>query len=292
MAENGSKSKSTREDSSYLDEQGVRIHCYAWRVSKPKAVVQIVHGLGEHALRYEWLAAQLNRAGYSVFADDHRGHGATGMEQTGGDITRLGKLGPGGLRAAIASVHEYSTQIKKQNPGLPLVLLGHSWGSLIAQILLNKFSRDYTVAILSGSAYRTLRHMNGGDLNAKHRKLGDPDYEWISRDKSVVKAAAADPLMFVARGLKLFGLADSLRLLGKPSKTLERDIPLLILSGSDDSFGGERSVELLANSYLKRSGLTDVTVIVYKDARHEVFNETNKQEVVTDTIAWLADRLT
>ena len=81
------------------------------------------------------------------------------------------------------------------------------------------------------------------------------------------------------------------RLLGKPAKAIANDLPLLIQIGSDDPFGGVRSAELLASSYLERGGLTDVELIVYTDARHEIFNETNKEDVVADTLAWLADRV-
>lgn len=284
-------SKDSREDRTYLDAEGVKIHYYTWRAKNPRAVVQLVHGLGEHALRYEWLAAKLTAAGYTVYADDHRGHGRTGAEQHGGELSRLGRLGPGGMPATVDSVRVLTGLARTESPGLPLVLLGHSWGSIIAQILLNAHSTDFAAAILSGTAYRTLSRMNGGDLNARHRHLGKTGYEWLSRDPAVVAAAAADPYMFVAKALKLFGLVDSLRLLGKPAKGIENDLPLLIQIGSDDTFGGTRSAELLARSYLERGGLSDVELIVYTDARHEIFNETNRDEVVADTLSWLAGRV-
>lgn len=281
----------SREDRTYVDAQGVTIHYYVWSARRPRAVVQLAHGLGEYATRYEWLAGQLVAAGYTVYADDHRGHGQTGLEQYHGDHTKLGRLGPGGMPATVEAVRRLTAMIRAEHPELEIVLLGHSWGSIIAQILINEHSADYDAVILSGAAFRTFAHMNGGDLNAKHKHLGTTGYEWLSRDPAVVAAAAADPLMFSAKALKLFGLADSLRLLGKPARGIEHDLPLLIQVGSDDSFGGTKSAELLADSYLRRGGLTDVELIVYTDARHEIFNETNKDEVVADTLAWLADRV-
>lgn len=281
----------SREDRTYIDAQGVTIHYYVWKAGEPRAIVQLAHGLGEYATRYEWLAGTLVAAGYTVYADDHRGHGETGLGQHDGDHTKLGKLGQGGMPATVEAVRRLTGMIRAENPGLKVVLLGHSWGSIIAQLLVNEHSADYDAVILSGSAFRTFAHMNGGDLNAKHKHLGTTGYEWLSRDQKVVDAAAADPLMFSAKALKLFGLADSLRLLGKPAKGIEHDLPLLIQVGSDDSFGGTKSAELLAENYLTRGGLTDVELIVYTDARHEIFNETNKDEVVADTIAWLADRV-
>jgi alpha-beta hydrolase superfamily lysophospholipase len=272
-------SKSKREDRTYQDAEGITIHYYVWAAKKPRAVIQIAHGLGEHAARYEWLAGQLTSAGYTVYADDHRGHGQTGLGQTGGDHSKLGKLGPGGMPATVESVHQLTGMIRAENPGLPLVLLGHSWGSFIAQILLNKYSADYDAVVLSGSAYRTFAHMNSGDLNAKYKHLGSTGYEWLSRDKAIVATAAADPLMFIAKALPLFGVVDSLRLLGKPARGIEHDLPMLIQVGSNDVVGGVKSNELLAQSYLTRG------------AQHEIFNETNKAEVVADTLAWLADRV-
>lgn len=284
-------SKHKREDRTYQDAEGITIHYYVWTAKKPRAVIQLAHGLGEHAARYEWLAGQLTASGYTVYADDHRGHGQTGLGQTGGDHAKLGKLGPGGMPATVESVHQLTTMIRAENPGLPLVLLGHSWGSFIAQILLNKYSADYDAVILSGTAYRTFAHMNSGDLNAKYKHLGSTGYEWLSRDNAIVATAAADPLMFIAKALPLFGVVDSLRLLGKPAKGIEHDVPVLIQVGSNDVVGGVKSNELLAQSYLTRGELSDVELIVYTGAQHEIFNETNKDEVVADTLAWLADRV-
>ena len=284
-------STASREDRTYVDAQEVTIHYYVWRATKPRAVIQLVHGLGEYAGRYEWLAQKFVSAGYTVYADDHRGHGQTGLGQYGGDHAKLGKLGPGGMRATVESIRKLTGMMRAENPELPLVLLGHSWGSLMAQILINEHSDEYDAVILSGSALRVLGRTNTGDLNAKYRHLGSTGYEWLSRDPAVVATAAADPLMFIANGVKLFGIADSLRLMGRPAKGIEHDIPLLIQVGSNDVVGGVKSNELLAQSYLTRGGLSDVELIVYTGAQHEIFNETNKEEVIADTLSWLADRV-
>ncbi len=280
-----------RHERTFVDSDGVTIHFLHWRAARPIGVVQIAHGLGEYAARYEELAQRLVAAEFSVYAADHRGHGQTGLEQWGGDHSQLGKLGPGGIRSVINSVRELLPIIREENPGIPLALLGHSWGSLIAQSIVNEHADDYDALILTGTAYRTLRHMNGGDLAKKHAHLGTTGYEWLSRDPSVGQAFLDDPLTFKANGMKLFGLVDSLRLLGRPARDLAHDIPVLIQIGSEDTLGGVRSVELLAQAFLTRSGLSDVELIIYTDARHEVFNETNRDEVFADTIAWLTSRL-
>jgi alpha-beta hydrolase superfamily lysophospholipase len=275
-----------RQERTFVDDGGVTNHYYVWRSGKPRAVVQIVHGIGEYATRYEPLAQALVAAGYAVYAGDYRGHGATGVHQYDGDLSRLGRLGRGGIRAVIRGLTQLRNLAADENPGIPVALLGHSMGSLLGQRRLNESADDYDLVIFSGTAYRTLRHMNSGDLAKRHREPGGHGHEWLSRDPAVGEAFRDDPLTFDAKVAKLFGIADGLRLLGRPRR-LSRDIPMLIVIGSDDPLGGPRSVELLAKAYRERGGLTDVTVKVYDEARHEVFNELNAADVRADVIAWL-----
>ena len=276
-----------RGDSSFTDAHGVEIVYSTWRAARPRAVVQIAHGVGEHGVRYEPLAQDLVRAGYTVYANDHRGHGRTGLGQWDGDHTKLGRLGPGGLRAAIAAVEQMTAVAREQDPGIPLVLLGHSWGSLMAQHIVNTSSEAYDGVVLSATAYRLPGWMNSGDLNARHAGSGPTKHEWISRDRAVVDAIAADPLVVEADVIKLFGVRDALRLLGVPRRAIPHDLPVLLQVGSDDTLGGPRSIERLAAAYRRRGGLSDVQVHAYEGARHEVYNETNRDEVIADLVAWL-----
>lgn len=279
-----------RQHRTFTDAHGVLIHYYVWAPGKPKAVVQLAHGVGEHALRYELLAQALVAAGYAVYADDHRGHGQTGVEYWKGDLTQIGKLGVGGLRATQQTLLDLTRIAQEENPGLPFVMLGHSWGSLMVQNLLNAGPHPWTAVVITGTALRTPFDMNGGDLNARHKHLGDTGAEWLSRDPAVARAFVDDPLTTDAKVLQLFGVADGLRLFGRP-KRVQPPVPLLIMVGDDDPLGGEKSAKKLADAYLRRGGLTDVELIVYAGARHEVFNETNQAEVRADLIAWLDDRL-
>lgn len=275
----------------FVDAHGVTVHYYVWAAERPRAVLQLAHGLGEYALRHAPLAEKLAAAGISVYADDHRGHGQTGLTQNAGDHSRLGALGVGGLRAAVADLHQLTGIIQRENPGLPIAFLGHSWGSLMGQRLINEYAGDFAAVVLTGTAYRMPGSMNGGNLNARHKHLGTTGYEWLSRDTAVSAAFVDDPLTFYADALGLFGVADGLRLFGRPRRPLPADVPLLIMIGSEDSLGGEKSVEKLAESYLGRGGLTDVEVIIYSEARHEIFNETNRDEVTADLLGWLDARL-
>jgi alpha-beta hydrolase superfamily lysophospholipase len=281
----------TRVDDVFIDSYGVTIHYHRWSPeSDPKAVVQLAHGLGEHALRYDQLVSALVEAGYEVWADEHRGHGKTGLEQWEGDYSRLGKLGPGGLKATIQAVRNFTDVITENRPGLPLFFLGHSWGSLMGQIILNKGdAHKYKGMVMTGTAYRWPGFMNAGDLNARHQHLGTIGAERLSRDVAIHEQWRDDPLTFVANTLKLFGPLDAARLIGRP-RALDTDIPLLLMVGSDDSLGGEPSAKKLAEAYL-RQGVSDVELVVYDQARHEVFNETNADQVRADLIDWLDSRL-
>src|SRR6218665_4078904 len=105
-------------ENTFFDAHGVTIDYDVWPAAQPRAVVQLLHGVGEYATRYERFAQALAAAGYTVYADDHRGHGATGLEQWGGDHAKLGKLGPGGVRAAVAAIQQLSGIIREHNPEL------------------------------------------------------------------------------------------------------------------------------------------------------------------------------
>lgn len=273
-----------------MDAWGVEMFYDLYAVDNPRAIVQLQHGIGEHAGRYVHVAAAFNAAGFTVYAMDGRGHGRTGVKQTGGDLSRLGRLGPGGLDAAVKAMHMMTEVIAEQNPNTPTVFIGHSMGSLMGQKLLNDHSADFEAAVLTGTAYRMPGSMNAGDLNKAFAVPGGSGYEWLSRDPEVAEKFSADPWTFDADVLKLFGVWDGLKLFGRPYLHMA-ELPILIAVGSADSLGGEKSVLKLAKSYMYRAKQTDVTVIIYPDARHEIFNETNKTQVLDDVISWVLERV-
>jgi alpha-beta hydrolase superfamily lysophospholipase len=261
----------------------------------PRGVVQLLHGVGEHAGRYGALVSALTAAGFIVYADDHRGHGRTGIRQHGGPA-KLGRLGRGGLRAAEEAVWQLTGIIRAENPDLPLVLLGHSWGSFLAQMLVNDHPEAYDAVVLSGSALRMPGSLNAAPLNKRWAGADATGFEWLSRDPAVWSAFDEDPLTTDVPLLKLFGPIEAARLYGRPSRSLSaarggRDIPMLLMVGRDDPVGGPRSVHKLADEYRTRSGLTDVTTLVYPDARHEIFNELQQEEVRADLLSWLDARI-
>lgn len=273
--------------SEFIDAHGVAIvYDVHPAAGAPRAIVQLLHGVGEHAGRYGAVIEALTGAGYTVYADDHRGHGRTGVRQHGG-VAKLGRLGKGGLNAAKDAVWQLTGIIRAAHPGVPLVLLGHSWGSFLAQMLVNEHAEAWDAVVLSGSALRTPGSLNAAPLNARWAADTATGFEWLSRDPAVWKGFDEDPLTTAEPLLKLFGPIEALKLYGLPAKHLARDVPMLLLVGGDDPVGGPRSVHKLADAYRTRSGLTDVTTLVYPDARHEIFNELQQDEVRADLLAWL-----
>lgn len=280
----------------YTDSYGIAIvYDIHAAVGRPRGVVQLVHGYGEHAGRYGRVIADLTAAGLTVYADDHRGHGRTGRRQYGDDPSQLGKLGPGGIPAAIDAIWQLTEIIRAENPGLPLILLAHSWGSFMSQILLNRHPDAYDLVALSGTVYRQLGSGNLGDLNERWNDPGASGMEWLSTDDQVVRDFIDDPLCTPTPMRKTFGLHGQLQMLGKPRRRMREaaghDVPILLMVGRDDPVGGPRSVHRLAEAYRKRSGLTDVTTYVYPDIRHEIFNEVGQEKVRADLLAWLEARL-
>ena len=278
--------------STFVDHLGARIHYDRYLPDgEAHGVVQLAHGYAEHAGRYGRLIELLLAHGYAVYADDHRGHGRTGLEQFGGDASRLGRLGRGGVKAAIRSLGEFTDLIRAENPGLPLVLIGHSWGSFMAQILVNQRPTHYAAVVLSGTILRQLGAANMGDLNARWNGPGATGAEWLSPDPQTVAGFVDDPLCSMVPMQKNFGLLNQLRMMGLPSRSLPRDLPVLLVVGRDDPVGGPRSVHRLAEAYRGRAGLTDVTTLVYPGQRHEILNEESAAKPREDVVSWIDHRL-
>lgn len=272
----------------FKDSHGVDIVFWEWPVADPKAVVQLVHGIGEHARRYDHVAKKLNSLGYSVYADDHRGHGQTGKGMVEAGITKKqGPLGPGGMDAVLAQVRQLTELIKSEHPNAKLVMLGHSWGSMLAQRLYDNYSSDLDALVLSGSSLLSPLVLNSGRLNKKWEHLPNATGgEWLSRNHEVGKKFREDPLNFDESFTQTVGYLDTLKLMGAPKKTIDPTVPILLQVGSEDALAGERGNVLLANAFRKR-GVDDIVLFVYQGARHEVYNETNQDEVLNDLASWL-----
>jgi alpha-beta hydrolase superfamily lysophospholipase len=266
-----------------VDEDGVGIWVYIWEpTARSLGVIHILHGIGEHARRYDRLAGALATAGYAVIADDHRGHGRTGK-----DANALNDLGPRGMLGALDAVGTVTEFARGRHGDLPVILLGHSWGSFLAQKAVERTGNRVDGLILSGSTLRVAEHIATGDLNARFAPART-SYDWLSRDRAEVDRYLADPL---CGGLRLSALSneDLDVLAGPPGSAVSRELPVLLVSGSEDPVGGQLGNEALAMAY-RAVGLTDLEMRVHRGGRHEMFNETNRDAVTREVVGWLDHR--
>jgi alpha-beta hydrolase superfamily lysophospholipase len=276
----------------FTDHYGIATTFYEWPAANPKGIALIQHGLGDHARRYDHVAIALTRAGYTVYADDHRGHGVTGRKMVAAGITkRLGNLGPGGMNAVYRATLQLRELAANENPGLPVALIGHSWGSMIAQRLLDVAADKFDAVALTGSTLLLPGILPTGGFNKKFvaqktkQKKAVSGWEWLSRDESVGVAMKQDPASFPETAMQVFGVANALKLLGVP-KRIPSHLPIRLIAGAEDVLGAERGNLLLAKAFV-RAGSREVSTVIYPGARHEVFNEINREEVIADLIAWL-----
>lgn len=266
---------------------GVELQVYRWAPdTEPRAVVQVQHGLAEHAGRYRRFAAALTAAGYLVYAPDARGSGRTAA----GDY---GNWGPSGWPGWVDDLARLNARIRADNPGLDVALFGHSMGSFASQHYLLEHSAEVDAVVLSGSSevgglVDVMDTDEPADLSAfnaafEHRT----GYEWLSRDPDEVDAYVADPACgWVAPTPSDFG---TLRQATDPEllARIRGDLPVLIVSGDADPIAaGGAALETVAERY-RQAGLTGVTVKMYPGARHELLNETNRDEVTADIIQFL-----
>jgi alpha-beta hydrolase superfamily lysophospholipase len=266
---------------------GQQLHVYRWSPGgRPKAVVQIQHGLAEHAGRYRRFAEALTAAGYLVYAADARGSGHSAADG-------YGSWGADGWRGWVDDVARLHARIREDEPDLPLGLFGHSMGSFATQQYLLDHHGEVDSVVLSGSTevgwlVPVLDADEPADLSAfnepfEHRT----GFEWLSRDEAEVDAYMADP----ACGWQAPPLAGigTLAAAADPERiaAIRDDLPILIVSGADDPLAqGGAAVEALAERY-RAAGLTDVEMALYPGARHEVLNETNRDEITAAVLAFL-----
>ena len=288
---------------------------HRWDIAHPRALVHVVHGMSEHGARYARLAAALNRAGYAVWAHDHRGHGRNPTPPVG-----LGHFADAdGWRMIVDDAWAVSTALQAAHPTLPLVLFAHSMGSFVAQTLIGEHGAAYSAVVLSGSngppgrleavgrlvAKLQLRALGGRAPGMWMERLVIGRYnrqfaptrtrsDWLSRDPVEVDRFVADALCgaplsaqswadFLA-GKSVLGTREHLA-------RIPKRLPILLISGARDPVGensyGSRRL-LLA---YQAAGLERVSMTLYESARHELVNETNRDAVTADVIAWLGEAL-
>ena len=274
-----------------------------------RGTVQIVHGASEHSGRYGRLAAALTGRGLAVYAMDLRGHGRT-AESSG-----VGRFGGSGVDTVLHDVAELHRVMADEHPHVPRLLLGHSMGSIVALAAAERDGDDLAGLVLSGplgvnpdladtvTALEAAVAAGMGDqaLDALGRfnaafEPARTRYDWLSRDPAEVDAYIADPLagdempLTYGYAAEMFGLSVRAATAAGVAQVPD-GLPVLLLSGARDPVGGTAASAVTALAGLLRSRGLPVEQHVYPDARHEVFNETNRDEVTADLLSWLDRRL-
>jgi alpha-beta hydrolase superfamily lysophospholipase len=284
---------------------GTRLFLRRWLPDPPAAggqdvvgSVEIAHGMGEHSARYARLAEALTGAGWATYAHDERGHGRTALGEDGsGPVEALGDLGPAGWNGLVGDLGSINDHLRAEHPGRPRVLLGHSMGSFAAQQFALDHSREIDGLVLSGStavdiAATVLDPDAGSDLAALNAGFepARTDFDWLSRDEAEVDLYVADPLCgfgldpAATRSLIAAAprLADPAALAG-----IRSDLPIYLVAGAADPLNLELALLGTVVERYREAGVTDITTDFQDGARHEVFNETNRDEITAHLLAWL-----
>lgn len=287
---------------------------YKWLANSKvpfKGVVQIAHGLGEHAGRYDDIAHLLQGEGYEVYANDHRAHGKTA------EMKRLFGFYDGNeyFEDCVEDMHTLSELMKSEHPKSKFILFGHSMGSLLSRKYVIKYGTELDALILSGTASfikglgniglvtatavttvrgrarqnEFLKSFFFGEFNKKF-KPNRTKLDWISSDEKQVDLFAEDPYRIEDFSLGVFlDIIKNSKKLNKPEafKATPKDLPILMFSGDKDPVGEMgKGVKRVAKQYEKR-GMNDFTFNLYEGGRHEMLNETNGESVKQEVISWL-----
>ncbi len=302
-----------KEKGSFVSSAGQELTYRVWKPEgKPKAVMQIIHGMAEHIDRYDGVAEALAGAGYAVVGHNQMGHGL--------ETPLKGYFGhKNGWQTLMDDVQILRERTEKLYPGIPYFLMGHSMGSFIARTYITEHGEGLAGCVLSGTGYyskntarsgiQMARMEVGRGLEKKESPLIDrvgfqsankpfapnrTKFDWLSRDEKEVDKYVADPwcgFLFTAGGYLAFfhGLEQM-----EDQKALTKippELPLLMISGECDPIGQMgKGVRKVARELL-RAGQRDLSVRLYEEARHELFHELNREEVFRDLTAWLDMKL-
>ncbi|MBX3623236.1 MAG: alpha/beta hydrolase [Rhizobacter sp.] len=272
-------------------DDGHPIELYSWCDEAPvRGIVQIAHGMGEHARRYRPLAQALAAAGMAVYAQEHRGHGEEALRRG-----EKGDLGPRGFAGVVADMVTVSDFAQARHPGVPLVLVGHSMGSFAVKIYLLDHAARVAGAALSGTVALDLAEAGNASAwklqdNAGPAQVRRTPADWLSRDEREVDAYIADPLCGFRLNVKSRQSMYAAYARTTQPETLRRippGLPMLFFVGDQDAINRRLAYFNPLVDRFRAAGLTDVSVQIYGGARHEVLHETNRDEVVTNVVAWV-----
>lgn len=290
---------------------GAELHTYSAVPQNPKAIVQINHGMAEHAGRYSRFAKALFDEDFGVYAHDHRGHGQT----TAPDAAQGLFAAKDGWAKVLSDVGEINSHIRATYTNTPIICFGHSMGSVIAfnfalqnpekidgLALWNAGVDTGLLSIVYGAILKTERFFKGSDVpSSVAKKLtfdawnkafapNRTEYDWLSHDNDEVDKYINDPMcgfdvtiglwLDVLNGINFAANNTNMR-------NLNKNLPIHLLAGDKDPCTENGKSISNINSRMNTTGLSNVTFEVLKDTRHESLNELNRDETTSQFIAWL-----
>ena len=281
----------------------------------PKGVVQIAHGIAEHIERYDDFMRFLAENGFVAVGNDHLGHGksAVTLEERGFFAER------DGWDYVVHDMKRLRDQVREEYHDIPYIFFGHSMGSFLTRTFLILYPDLYDAAILSGTGHQSAALINGGYLAAQIitklkgprasgkalndmafgsycKRIDNPrtPFDWLSRDNETVDRYIADPLCgFVCRCSLYRDMMGGLKFLTDQHNIdrMNKDAPVYFMSGAEDPVGDYGEGVQRAYKAFCDAGLKDVMIRLYPGGRHEMLNETNREDVKQDILHWLNDRI-
>jgi len=273
-----------------------------------KGLFHIVHGMTEYIDRYDHLMTALADAGYVAFGFDNLGHGKTAK-----DDSELGFIAHrDGWKYLVNDVFAYSTAVKNLFPDKPITLMGHSMGSFIARLTAENYGDNYEKLIICGTAganplsgaglllTNILKVLKGekyiselilsmafGSYNKRFD--GESEYEWLTKDLSIIEKYKNDK--FCTFKFTVSAMHDLIKLISMCNrkdwyKNLRKDLPTLIISGSDDPVGNYGKGVTQVYNKLVANGV-NAKLMLYKNCRHEILNDSCRQEVISDILNFI-----
>lgn len=273
-------------------------------------VVLFYHGLAEHALRYEELASFICENNGTILIQDHRGHGKTADVNN----TKLGDVGKDTYKRFTEDIHEQINYAKKQFPSAKIILMGHSYGSLLVQYAIENYGREIDKAILLGTAgprrtiiscasflgaiiklfrgsshYSSFLHKLSISSNNSKFKDTKTEFDWLSSDSSTIDIYMMDKMCgFICSTRFMTNIYALIKNIHKKRniKKIYKELPIKIMSGKDDAIGlMGKTVSNLASIYCK-NGIKEVSLKLYNGARHELLNDKCRYDVINEIISF------
>jgi alpha-beta hydrolase superfamily lysophospholipase len=301
---------------SFTDSIGRDIYVYKWIPDENviKAVVQISHGLSENAGRYENFAQFLTDRGYAVYANDHLGHGKTAIT-----VNNLGYACKDGFLQMLRDMEQLSEIIKKEYTDKPIILFGHNMGSFLSQLYIQEYGDILKAVILSGTMGRLGRMANIGVIlsvlgmktrgaAAKANNLNKlyfgaynkgfkpfrTEFDWLSRDEKEVDKFVKDDFCGAIPSYGFYyDMFRAFKIMHNKSRmeNIPKNLPVYLFSGENDPVGSNTKSVLGLIELYKEQKIQDISYKFYKNGRHEMLNEINKSEVMTDIGKWIEAHL-